>query len=295
MLQLTNYIGYKMYKQADLPLNSRGAVYHLDLLPEELADTIITVGDPGRVQQISNKFDSIEITRAHREFVTHTGYLGKKRISVISTGIGMPNIDIVMNELDALVNIDLTTLTSKKKQHVLKIIRLGTAGSLQSSCNVGDIIVSRYAVSFDGLLGYYQYQTPSKLKKMLSNLRDHTNGSCGQIYLSEADLELFNQFSSIGIAGITATCSGFYGPQGRQLRVALAYPDLLDKLVTFDFYSYKIFNFEMETAGILGLGKLFGHQCLSISVVIANRITGEFSEVITDKVEDLIDKALQLI
>lgn len=284
-----------MIKPADLPLNSRGAVYHLDLLPEEIADTIITVGDPARVSQISNRFDKLEVARVHREFTTHTGFIGSRRISILSTGIGTPNIDIVMNELDALANIDLATRTPREQKKSLKIIRLGTTGGLQPACVPGDIFVSRYAVGFDTLLHYYHYDETPTLSAMSAALRTHLQGSTVPFYVGEADLNLFNQFSTIGIPSITATCGGFYGPQGRRLRLALPYPDFLDALVTFEFNGYRIFNFEMETSGILALGHLFGHQCLSLSVVVANRITGEFCDAIVDKVERLIDKALSLI
>ncbi|GGI77881.1 nucleoside phosphorylase [Legionella impletisoli] len=284
-----------MYKPADLPLNQRGAVYHLDLLPEELADTVITVGDPSRVQLVSQRFDRVEITRMHREFVTHTGYLGEKRITVLSTGIGVPNIDIVINELDALANIDLKTRTPRNQHKTLTIIRLGTTGGLDHACVPGDVYISRYAIGFGTLLNYYQHQPSATLKQLHANLQIHLESRCGLFYLAEADADLFEQFVTLGAPSITATCNGFYGPQGRRLRIPLAYPDLLDKLVSFEFEGYKVLNFEMETAGILGLGRLFGHRCLSLSVVLANRMTGEFSEQVNEKVVGLIDKALPLL
>ncbi|WP_133129651.1 nucleoside phosphorylase [Legionella yabuuchiae] len=284
-----------MYKPADLPLNHRGAVYHLDLLPEELADTVITVGDPARVQLVSQRFDRVEVTRTHREFVTHTGYLGQKRITVLSTGIGVPNIDIVINELDALANIDLRTRAPLEQHKSLTIIRLGTTGGLQPTSVPGDVYVSRYAIGFDTLINYYQHQSSALLKQFHERLQTHLNGRSGSFYVAEADAELFEHFITLGTPSITATCNGFYGPQGRALRIPLAYPDLLDKLVSFEFNGYKIFNFEMETAGILGLGKLFGHRCLSLSVVLANRMTGEFSEQVNENVATLIDKAFTLL
>ncbi|WP_133127449.1 nucleoside phosphorylase [Legionella nagasakiensis] len=282
-----------MIKPAELPLNSRGAVYHLDLLPEELADLIITVGDPGRVQQVSRHFDSVELKRIHREFVTHTGYIGQQRISVISTGIGVPNVDIVMNELDALVNIDLATRMPYEKTKQLTIIRLGTTGSLQESSRPGDMVISHFAVGFDTLLDYYQSNFSPELIAMHTALADHLAEACGSFYLVEADNTLRELFKDLGAAAITATCGGFYGPQGRRLRIPLRYPHLLEKLATFNFSNLKILNFEMETAGILGLGQLLGHRCISVSVTIANRITGEFAENIQKQVEHLIIKALQ--
>lgn len=284
-----------MYKAADLPLNQRGAVYHIDLLPNELADTIITVGDPARVKQVSQYFDRIEFTRSHREFVTHTGYLNNNRLTVLSTGIGMSNIDIVMNELDALANIDLKTRTPLDIKKTLTIIRLGTTGSLKESSQLGDLLVSRYAIGFDTLLHYYHCELSADLIKLQTDLTAHLKDSSGPFYVAKSDSELFKHFINLGTASITATCGGFYGPQGRELRIPLTYPDLLGKLIAFTFNEYHVYNFEMETAGILGLGSLFGHQCLSISTVIANRITGEFCSNINPLVESLIAKTLEYI
>lgn len=282
-----------MIQAAELPLNERGAVYHLDLLPEELSDTIITVGDPSRVGQISQYFDAIEVKRAHREFVTHTGRIGEKRLSVISTGIGVPNIDIVMNELDALVNIDLSTRQPKSVLKQLTIVRLGTTGSLQRHCEPGDIVLSRFAIGFDTLLDYYPHWQTPQLQALRIALMAQLDGHSGSFYLAAADESLVDYFSAMGITGITATCGGFYGPQGRRLRLPLTYPNLLSQLTNFDFDHHKITNFEMETAGILGMGQLLGHRCLSISVVLANRITGVFAQNVKELVEQLIEQALQ--
>lgn len=284
-----------MYTAAELPVNERGAVYHLNLLPEELADTIITVGDPNRVALISCHFDSIEVKSTHREFVTHTGYLGKKRVSVISTGIGVPCIDIVMNELDALANIDLTTRLPKAILKQLNIIRLGTTGGLTLQCKPGDIFLSRYAVGFDTLLQYYQQTLSADLQALQVELTDYLAGESGPFYLAQADNALCQQLADIGQAGITATCGGFYGPQGRQLRHPIQYPSLLSKMASFQFQDFPVLNFEMETAGILGLANIFGHRAVSLSVVITNRITGEFTTQVPVLVEDLIQKALALV
>lgn len=284
-----------MIQAAELPLNERGAVYHLDLLPDELANVIITVGDPARVAQISRYFDRIEVKRAHREFVTHTGFIGQQRLSVISTGIGVPNIDIVMNELDALVNIDLVTRSPYRKTKSLTIIRLGTTGSLQPDCMPGDIVISRFAIGFDTLLYYYQNTPSFVLTEMHEALQAHLAGQAGPFYVAEADPTLLGYFSSIGTVGITATCGGFYGPQARQLRLPLQYPHLLEKLTQFHFEHLKVTNFEMETAGILGMGQLLGHRCLSLSVVLANRINGVFISDVKLAVEELINSALQVM
>ena len=285
-----------MIAAAELPLNERGAVYHLDLLPDELADVVITVGDPGRVEHVSRHFDRIDVKRAHREFITHTGYIGSCRVSVVSTGIGVPNTDIVMNELDALVNIDLKKRIPHVNNRQLIIIRLGTTGGLQASCEPGDIVITRFAIGFDTLLDYYQDSFSSP---MLSDMKDalylHLAGESGSFYVAEADNRLVEHFSRLGTTGITATCGGFYGPQGRLLRIPLRYPHLLDKLTTFTFNHLSITNFEMETAGILGLGELFGHHCLSLSVVVANRIKGSFAENMEEKIEKLIVNALQRV
>lgn len=284
-----------MITPAELPINHRGAVYHLDLRPEELADTVITVGDPGRVSQVSQFFDAIEIKRSHREFVTHTGYLGTQRVTVVSTGIGMPNIDIVMNELDALVNIDLNTRMIKKNKKKLTIIRLGTTGGLSEACSPGDVVISRFALGFDTLINYYQYNPSQDLQTMAVELNNYLGGHNGPFYISESCPQLANQFSSLGQLGITATCGGFYGPQGRQLRVPLRYPDFVDKLSHFVSNNYPVINLEMETAALYALGSLLGHRCLSLSVVLANRAKGSFTVDIKACLDLLINKSLLII
>lgn len=284
-----------MISPAELPINKRGAVYHLDLCRDELADIVITVGDPGRVAQVSRYFDKVEVVRIHREFITHTGWLGNKRISVVSTGIGMPNIDIVMNELDALKNIDLQSRTPLAHPQSLTIIRLGTTGGLQGDCIPGDIMVSAYAVGFDTLLDYYAYTLDPELEALHDAMSHHLAHEASSFYVSQADTALVKYFSQLGKSGITATCGGFYGPQGRHLRIGLRYPHLLDKLTSFKHDGVSVINFEMETAAILGLGTLLGHHCLSLSVALANRQTGEFVADINVGVENLIKKALELI
>lgn len=283
--------------ESELILNSRGAIYHLDLLPEELAETIITVGDPDRVQQVSKHFDLIEVTRQHREFVTQTGILGNKRISVVSTGIGTDNIDIVLNELDALVNIDLENRMVKPDLKQLNIIRLGTTGSLQGDVAVDELVASTHGIGIDNLLNFYRLDQTAEEKVLLQNFVTHTqlNSQVAQPYITAGSMALLKHFVKDFHQGITVTCPGFYGPQGRVLRLGLRQPDLIDALTRFQFGAHRITNFEMETAGIYGLGKLLGHHCLSLSVIVANRITKTFSKDGGAAVEGLIQRALAVM
>lgn len=284
-----------MITPAELPINNRGAVYHLDLKADELADTIITVGDPARVAQVSNFFDRVEIIRSHREFLTHTGYLANKKISVISTGMGMPNIDIVMNELDAVANINLDTRTLNPVRKCLTIIRLGTAGALAEDYIPGELVLSQYAIGFDSLMDYYEYNPSAFLKQLEGELQPHLQGSSGPFYLTEASPDLVKIFHSLGHAGITASCGGFYGPQGRKVRIPLRYPNLIEKLSHFKSKELSLINLEMETAALYALGTVLGHRCLSLSAVIANRATGAFAPDIKFCVDLLISKAFNII
>ena len=281
---------------SELIINQRGAVYHVDLRPDELADTVITVGDPDRVEKISKHFDSIEVKRQHREFVTHTGYIGKKRLTVISTGIGPDNIDIVMNELDALKNIDFTTRTIKPNLQSLKIIRLGTSGALQADIPVDSFVVGTHGLGLDNLLHYYPYQANEAEQQILKNFIAHTQLSGNiQPYLATGSISIMKHFVEGFHHGITVTCPGFYGPQGRVLRLGLANPGLVDNFSSFSSGRHRISNFEMETSAIYGLGKLLGHHCLSVNVIVANRIRKEFSKDGAIAVENLIKKALSII
>jgi uridine phosphorylase len=253
--------------ESELIINERGAVYHLNLLPEELAPIVITVGDPSRVAQVSSHLDQIELKRQHREFVTHTGTLGKKRISIISTGIGTDNIDIVLNELDALVNIDLNERKIKSKCGRLNIIRIGTCGSLKSSVAVDSFVVSTHALGLDNLLNFYTNVNNEEEKNILQHFNACTqiNESVSPPYIASASASLLKHFVEGFHHGITVTCPGFYGPQGRVLRLGLANPELMNSIAEFEFGNYRILNFEMETSGIYALGKLLGHHCLSVS------------------------------
>jgi uridine phosphorylase len=283
--------------ESELIINSRGAVYHLDLRPEELANTIITVGDPNRVHAISKYFEISEIKTANREFVTHTGWIGRKRISVISTGIGTDNIDIVFNELDALVNIDFETRTVKKNLTPLQVIRIGTSGSLQEDIPVDGFVVSTHGLGIDNLLNFYRHEQNEEDKELLHAFVTLTqlHNRFSFPYISGASGSLLRHFTDGFHQGITVTCPGFYGPQGRVLRLGLSNPNLIDRLTQFHFGRHRITNFEMETAGIYGLGKLLGHHCLSISAIVANRITKEFSKNGNLVMENLILKSLEII
>ena len=264
--------------KTDLILNPDGSVYHLNLLPEDIGDAIITVGDPGRVEEVSDFFDKVELKKGKREFLTHTGYIGKKRISVISTGIGTDNIDIVINELDALVNIDLISRRIKAKKKVLDIVRVGTSGTLQDDIPVNSIVVSEYAIGLDSLMHHYLRD----LSDNEINLRDAINKELTDFnhlvpYVAEANIELFSRANTNSLSGITLTAPGFYAPQGRNLRAKKAFPSMFEKLADFNFNGKRITNLEMETAGIYGLAKVLGHKALSVSAILANRKKGEFS------------------
>jgi uridine phosphorylase len=284
-------------QESELIINQRGAIYHLDLLPEELATTIITVGDPDRVALVSRHFDEIEFTCQHREFVTHTGWLGKKRLSVISTGIGPDNIDIVLNELDALVNIDLVNRTVKPEHTSLNIIRVGTSGALQADIPVDSFVVSTHGLGIDNLLNFYRHEENEEEKQLLQAFITQTqlNSRISHPYISRAGASLIKHFVKDFYHGITVTCPGFYGPQGRILRLGLSNPDLIDRLTQFSFGPHRITNFEMETSGIYGLGKILGHHCLSLSAIVANRVVKAFSKDGNKAVQKLIATTLQLV
>ena len=283
--------------ESELIINDRGGIYHLDLRPEELAPTIITVGDPGRVAAVSKHFDSIDCRCDHREFVTHTGYVGKKRISVVSTGIGTDNIDIVLNELDAVVNVDLNTRLPKPELQQLDIIRIGTSGSLQGDIPVDAFVASSHGLGIDNLVNFYRHEHNEEEKQLLHSFVTQTQLHSGisYPYLFSASPYLLKHFVDGFFNGITVTCPGFYGPQGRVLRLGLSNPGLINSLTGFSFGQHRITNFEMETAGIYGLGKLLGHRCLSLSAIVANRVTKQFSPNPGKTIEKLITTTLDII
>lgn len=283
--------------ESELIINSRGAVYHLNLRPEELAPTVITVGDPDRVALVSQYFDRIESKFQHREFVSHTGFIGTKRITVTSTGIGPDNIDIVLNELDALVNIDFETRQIKQNLTSLNIIRIGTSGSLQADIPVDSYVASTHGLGLDNLLNYYRQEHNEQEKQLLHSFVTHTQLHAGvsHPYITLASASLLKHFVDGYHQGITVTCPGFYGPQGRVLRLGVQNPQLINRLTEFTFGQHRITNFEMETAAIYGLGKLLGHHCLSLSAIVANRIQKQFTQNSEALIDRLIKQTLETI
>jgi len=280
---------------SELILNANSSIYHLNLLPEDIANTIITVGDLDRVADVSKYFDSIELKKGKREFHTHTGSLNGKRITVISTGIGTDNIDIVLNELDALVNIDFETRTIKTSKTSLDIIRIGTSGAIQPKIPIDSFLMSEYAIGFDSLLHFYDSEHIQNTE-LQNAFITHANWFKHKStpYVVNADQELSKKLVSNDIQlGFTATNVGFYGPQGRQLRLKTQDVDLNSKLASFLYNNMKITNLEMETSGIYGLSKLLGHKAVSLNCILANRCTGEFSKNPAKSVDLLIQNTLQ--
>lgn len=283
----------KQIPESELIINKDGSLYHINLRPEDISDTIITVGDPDRVAVVSRHFNKIEIKKAKREFITHTGYFNGKRITVISTGIGTDNIDIVYNELDALANIDLKTRYIKEKHTVLNFIRLGTSGALQKDIPIDSFVFSRYGLGLDGLLNFYKLKNTSDESDIIEKFREHypTHGILPQSYLAACSEKLEKKLSDRMFKGITASCSGFYAPQGRKLRFELAREDMLDSLNSFRYGDLRITNFEMETGAIYGLCRVLGHECCSVNAIVANRIRHEYSI----KAHETVDKLTQVV
>jgi len=283
--------------ESEMIINDRGAIYHLDILPDELATNIIVVGDPGRVKLVSKYFDSLDVKSHHREFITHTGWIGKKRISVISTGIGTDNTDIVINEIDALINIDFSNRTIKPELSSVNIIRIGTSGSLQADIPVDGHVAGTHGLGIDNLLNFYRLQHNEEEKQLLHSFVTHTqlHSQIGYPYIASASASLIKHFVTDFYQGITVTCPGFYGPQGRILRLGIRNPNLVNSLTNFRFGQHRIANFEMETSAIYGLGKLLGHHCVSLNAIVANRIVKEFSKDAAKSVDSLIRKVLGII
>jgi uridine phosphorylase len=283
------------FQETELILNGDGSIFHLHLHPEQLADRIILVGDPGRVQQVSSHFSKIDCIVQNREFVTHTGWFNGKRITAISTGIGTDNIDIVVNELDALASIDLETRSRKSSGMALKLIRLGTSGALQANIPVDSYVVSAVGMGFDGLLHFYD-SFSSRDTLLEKEFVDYAKWpeSCNTPYAVHASPGLLSLFENIGYTGITATACGFYGPQGRALRIPLSMPMMNDILMQFKpTNGLKISNFEMETSALFGLSKLLGHEALTICAIIGNRVTKTFTKDYKPVVDNLIRQTLE--
>ncbi len=282
-------------KESELVLNPDASVYHLKLKPEHIADTIIIVGDPARALVISEHFDKLEYKIQNREFVTYTGIFNNKRITSLATGIGTDNIDIVMNELDAVVNIDLEKRELKEKHTSLNIIRLGTSGSIQPDIPVDSFVMSYYGLGFDGLLNFYHDDKNIFETELTQAFIKHSNYSnkLSRPYIVKCSEKLKNKIGKNLTQGITATASGFYGPQGRVLRIPLEYPELNKKIETFKHKNLRITNIEMETSALYGLGTLLGHETLTVCDIIANRINKTFSKDYHKSVEKMIQLVLK--
>ena len=283
-----------MIAASELILNPDGSVYHLNLKPGQIANDIIFVGDQNRVEKITKHFDSIEFSTQKREFKTQTGTFKGKRITVMSTGIGPDNIDIVMNELDALVNVDLVTRTVKKELTSLNIVRIGTSGSLQADIPCDSFVMSQYGLGLDNMLRSYLIEEISEIE-MEDAFIAHSNWDLkkGRPYVIAGSKIIEKQLESDKIfKGFTGTAGGFYGPQGRVVRLGIQDPELNNKMDSFNYKGIKMTNLEMETGAIYGLGKLLGHQCLSLNAIIANRASGTFSEDPYKAVDELIEYTL---
>ena len=280
-----------MIPASELILNPDGSVYHLHLRPEQVADTIITVGDPARVRKLTERFDRIDEVAEHREFLTHTGEYRGKRLTVISTGIGTDNVDIVFNELDALVNVDFKTRKRRDGRRKLRFVRVGTSGALRPELPLNSFLVSEYALGLDNLLHFYPtFRGEETLRRTFVEYVPVPV----QPYATAAAPTLVDRFADVMQRGITLTCPGFYAPQGRTLGVGTRLgPDFFERVRQFEYRERFVTNFEMETAGILGMSEVLGHEAVSCSVLLANRASGTFSTEPAAAVERLIDVVLE--
>lgn len=288
----------RRFEESELILNQDGSVFHLHIKPEQLAHKVILVGDPGRVSLVASHFTDIEMEVQSREFHSITGKYQGKRITVASTGIGCDNIDIVVNELDALVNIDFATRTEKAEKTSLEIVRIGTCGGLQKYTPVGTFIVSEKSIGFDGLLNFYagRNEVCNLALEDAFTKHMHWNSQLCAPYVIEADEELTNRIGGDDMVhGITIACGGFYGPQGRQLRIPLADPDQNAKVESFEYEGMHITNFEMESSALAGLSKLLGHKATTCCMVIANRLIKEANTGYVSTIDNLIKEVLERI
>ncbi len=281
-------------KESDLIVNSDGSIYHLKLRPEEIADLVLVSGDPARIGMISDHFDTVIFRRQNREFVSHLGTYNGARILALSTGIGPDNIDIVMNELDALANIDLVSREILPEKRSLTIIRIGTSGTIHADIPVGSFVVSSHGLGMDGSLNYYaglKEVTDSELTQAFAR-QTAWPAHLPVPYIIPGSSDLVEKLSGAGITGITATAGGFYGPQGRQIRLNSSFPEMLPALARFQHNGHRIINFEMETSSLYGLGRMLGHRAASICVLLANRATGHYTRNIHQDEERLIGYVL---
>lgn len=293
-------MGKRYFEESELIINPDGSVFHLHVRPEDLADKVILVGDPGRVELVASHFDTKECNIESREFHTITGTYNGKRIMVTSTGIGCDNIDIVMNEIDALANIDFNTRTEKEKIRQLDIVRIGTCGGLQPSTPVGTFICSEKSIGFDGLLNFYEGRNAVcdlAMERALLNHLGWTGNMCAPApYIIDADSELVERIADKDmVRGVTIACGGFFGPQGRQLRIPLTDPKQNEKIEKFEYNGLKITNFEMESSALAGLARLMGHKATTCCMVIANRVAKEANTGYKNQIDDLIKIVLNRI
>lgn len=288
----------KYFAESELIINNDGSIFHLHLKPEQLADKVILVGDPGRVSLVASHFDSIECDVENREFRTITGTYNNKRITVLSTGIGCDNIDIVVNELDALANIDFKTRNEKENLRSLTLVRIGTCGGLQPYVPAGTFIASEKSIGFDGLLNFYSGRNDVCDLAFEEAFKKHLkwNNLLGAPYVIDANKELLNKIAlNDMVKGVTIACGGFFGPQGRELRVPLANPNQNKDVMSFEYNGYKITNFEMESSALAGLSKLMGHKALTCCMVIANRVAKEVNSDYKNSIDGLIKLVLNRI
>jgi len=285
------------FKDSELIITPRGSVYHLDLKPENVGDYVILVGDPDRVKEVSRHFDSIEFKTQNREFITHTGTIGDKRITCLSTGIGTDNIDIVLNELDAAVNIDLGSREEKPEKRKLNLIRIGTTGSIQPNLDVDDYVASAFVIGLDGLMNYYKYNKSIEQMDLIDQFIWQTGYPYifAKPYVFKASEILLKMMRDKCHLGITITAPGFYAPQGRQLRYELMNPELIDNYTKFRYGAYRATNLEMEASALYGLGTILGHNVCTVCAVVANRVNKTFSKDGHATVEGLIKFVLESV
>lgn len=285
------------YPESELILNKDGSIYHLSLRPQDISDIILTVGDPSRVHKVSQYFDKITFEMNKREFITHTGLYKGKKLTVMSTGMGTDNVEILMSELDAITNINLKKRENKSRKKSLKIIRIGTSGSLQQDIPLDSLLITQYAVGLDTLMYFYNLERTEAERNVEAALQLEAELPF-RPYCVEGSSKLFKHLSTDTIVGNTVTCPGFYAPQGRALRVPIKYPQIVDKLGAFHYGDLWLTNFEMETAGYYALGRIMGHEVISCNAIIANRVTKEFSKnpdkTIDHLIKYVLNKAIEI-
>jgi uridine phosphorylase len=280
---------------SELVINPDGSIYHLAMRPEQLGDVVFVVGDPGRVERVSRNFERIEHRSQNREFIAHTGVYNGTHVTALSTGIGTDNIDIVLSELDALANIDLVARTPRKEQRPLRIIRLGTCGAMQEDIQVGSVVVSAFAVGLDNVMHYYACEPTDRENRMLNDLLEQTEwpDNLPLPYVAQGDKALLELLGHDNTVGITLTAGGFYGPQGRQLRLVPAVDGLNERFTAFSHEGLRITNYEMETSALFGLGGMLGHRTASVCLVVANRLRKEYNKDHEGDIDRMIAEVLE--